>query len=188
MTLYDRKNNFNKKYLSLCEKNCIYKGYNKVNKTANCECKTKTEFPKFTTQKVDLLNLLYRFLEENKKFTNFFVLTCTNELFSSKGFKTNFGSYFNIGIFALIIYFGIVFFLKRYHPLLTKIENLNSKVYSNESAKVVDNYTALGLNGNPSQGTENNNSNSKPTNNGLIINNLVNSEAKNVDKKKQWSF
>ena len=45
-----------------------------------------------------------------------------------------------------IIYFGIVFFLKRYHPLLTKIEDLNSKVYSNESAKVVDNYTALGLN------------------------------------------
>ena len=127
MTLYDRKNNFNNKFLSLCEKNCTYKGYNKSNKTACCECKIKNEFPKFTTEKEDLSNLLYRFIEESKKLTNFFVLTCTNVLFTSKGFKTNFGSYYNIVIFAFIILFGIIFFLKRYHPLLAKIKDINDR-------------------------------------------------------------
>ena len=32
LTLYDRKNDFNEKFLSLCEKNCIYLGYNSTNK------------------------------------------------------------------------------------------------------------------------------------------------------------
>ena len=107
LTIYDRKKNFNTKYLSLCEKNCIYIGYDKSNKTANCECKTKNEFPKFTTEKADTDNILYRIVEESKKFTNFFVLTCTKILFTPKGFKTNFGSYYNIAIFTLIIFFGI---------------------------------------------------------------------------------
>ena len=45
LTMYDRKNNYNEKYLPLCEKNCEYKGYNSGNKRVECECKTKTVFP-----------------------------------------------------------------------------------------------------------------------------------------------
>ena len=41
LPIFDRKKNFNEKFLSLCEKNCIYKGYNNSDRTANCECKTK---------------------------------------------------------------------------------------------------------------------------------------------------
>ena len=130
LTLYDRKKNFNEKFLSLCEKNCIYKGYNKSNKTANCECKTKNEFPKFSSEKLDLLNLLYRFLEVNKKYTNFFVLTCTKVLFTSKGFKTNFGSYYNIAIIVVIVILIILLYSKGYQSFQKKIEDIINRKFS----------------------------------------------------------
>ena len=43
MTMYDRKNNYNENHLSLCEANCIYKGYNSSTSKAECECKTKSD-------------------------------------------------------------------------------------------------------------------------------------------------
>ena len=39
LCMYDRKNNYNEKYLAICEKNCEYKGYNKENKRVECKCK-----------------------------------------------------------------------------------------------------------------------------------------------------
>ena len=36
LTLYDRKNNYNSKYLALCESRCEYKGYDSINKILLC--------------------------------------------------------------------------------------------------------------------------------------------------------
>ena len=56
LTMYDRKNNYNENYLSLCEKNCEYIGYNSENKRAQCECKTKTIFPELAEKKKKMKN------------------------------------------------------------------------------------------------------------------------------------
>ena len=42
--LEERKNEFNNNNLSLCERNCIYKGYNIITKKVTCECDIKTNF------------------------------------------------------------------------------------------------------------------------------------------------
>ena len=186
LTIYDRKNNFNKQFLSLCEKDCDYKGYNKSNSTASCECKTKNEFPKYTTQEVELTDLVYQFIKIKKEYTNFFVLTCTKVLFTSKGFKTNFGSYYTIAIFAGIILLGIFFFLKRYHSLLTKIEGINEKKETYKQSRTESDFPLdIKIKKKP---LFLDNNNSKPKNDGLEINNVENHEAKNLDKNKQWSF
>ena len=42
ITLYDRKNDYNEKHLSLCEANCTLKGYNSSTLMVECECKTRS--------------------------------------------------------------------------------------------------------------------------------------------------
>ena len=123
LTIYDRKNDFNEKFLSLCEKNCIYLGYNRTNKEVNCECKTKTDFPKNTTTGFDLKDLLFHFIDI-KKYSTLFVITCTKVLFSSEGFKYNFGCNYNIVIFVEIALFGIFIVIKGYNSFQEKIKNL----------------------------------------------------------------
>ena len=63
----ERKNKFNNNYLSLCEKNCNFSGYNPVSKNALCRCKFKNEFSLLS----DLLNkkdeLLFNFNITNLK-------------------------------------------------------------------------------------------------------------------------
>ena len=71
VTHYDRKYDFNEKNLSLCEKNCEYKEYNDINKTATSICPIKIEFPKLTTEPLKFKDLLYRFVDFKKLFTNF---------------------------------------------------------------------------------------------------------------------
>ena len=130
LTVYDRKNNFNEKFLSLCEKNCIYKGYNSTNQSVNCECKTKIEFPKNTTIGFNLKELLYQFINI-KKYSNIFVITCIKVLFTKKGFKINFGSYYNIAIFVGIVIIAILFGLKGYDSFQTKINDIIERKFEN---------------------------------------------------------
>ena len=140
LTLFDRKNNFNEKFLSLCKKYCIYKGYNNTNKRVNCECKTKNEFPKYTIEKLDIKELIYQFLDFKKIFINIFVITCPKVLFTSKGLKTNIGNYFNIIIIVASVILVIFFILKGYISFQEKINSIIntklSKVVENESTEV----------------------------------------------------
>ena len=73
--MYDRKNNYNKKYYALCEKNCEYKGYNNKTKKVKCKCKTKTEFPKLPNFEINLNELLHQFVDVIKN-SNYFLFKC----------------------------------------------------------------------------------------------------------------
>ena len=112
LTIFDRKNDFNEKFLSLCEKNCVYKGYNYINKTANCECKTNNVFPKNFTEELDVKDLVYQFIDFDK-ISNLFVITCHKVLFTSSGVKTNAGSYFITAIIGGISFFFNFILFKR---------------------------------------------------------------------------
>ena len=142
MTLFIRKKNFNEKLLSLCEKNCEYKGYNNTSKIVNCECKTKNEFPKYTTEKLDIKDLLYQFIDFGK-ISNIFVITCTKVLFTSKGFKTNYGSYFNIVMIVGNGIFAFIFYLKGYFLFKEKINRIIDVKFpegDNEISKANDTF------------------------------------------------
>ena len=62
--LTERKNEFNNNYLSLCEANCIYKGYDTNSNKATCECNIKTDFMNLS----DIINkkseLLFKIIDE----------------------------------------------------------------------------------------------------------------------------
>ena len=67
-TLEERKNKFNNNYLSLCESNCKYDGYNKNTKMVLCECAFKSEFMKYSdiiSKKDELLYYNFHFENDN---------------------------------------------------------------------------------------------------------------------------
>jgi len=63
-TLINRKTEFNNKYLSLCEINCKYNGYNLNTKKVICECQIKNQFSLLSEILNNKNNLLYKFILE----------------------------------------------------------------------------------------------------------------------------
>ena len=117
LTLYDKKKEFNNKSLSLCEKNCVFKGYDKNTKKVLCECKTKTKFNLFSEQinlaKDEFLNNFIK-IEE---IINLVVLKCYKILFNKDSLINNIGSYTILSI-GFIYIIGLIFFLIKGYPYL----------------------------------------------------------------------
>ena len=129
LSMYDRKNNYNKKYLALCEKNCKYKRYNKRNQRVECKCKTKTKFPELVEKAIkelSLKELLHQFTDVIKHW-NLFLFKCYKVVFSSEGLKKNSGSYINIIIISGIIFCTIFFGVKGYTLYKNRIIDIVNK-------------------------------------------------------------
>ena len=58
MTLYERKIQYNVNNMSLCENNCIYKGYNLTTSQVGCDCQIKSELT-FNMLQFEFLNLYF---------------------------------------------------------------------------------------------------------------------------------
>ena len=139
LCMYDRKNNYNKNYYALCEKNCEYEEYNKETKRVKCKCETKTEFPKLPNIKLDKNELLHQFVDVIKH-SNFFLFKCYKRVFSSEGQKKNSGSYINIIMTAGIIFCSIFFGIKGYHLYKMNIKsmmNQNSENMQQGSQEII---------------------------------------------------
>ena len=193
MTIYDRKNDFNEKFLSLCEINCEYQGYNDINKSVTCECRTKTDFPNFATKKdIDLKDILYHFIDVKKLFHNLYVISCTKTLFCSKGFKTNSGSYINIIMIILNILLIIFFGIKGYYSFQKKMNFLlNLKLGNDNNPNETSHNIAKSEDNIFSENNINiNNVNLKKVNiyNDYEINNLEYSQALNLENNKKNFF
>ena len=78
-----------------------------------------------------------------KNYFNFFVITCTKVLFTSEGFKYNFGNNYNIVIFADIVLLGIFFVIKGYHSFQQKINNIIDPKFDNYNEEVSQNEADL---------------------------------------------
>ena len=146
LTLFDRQNEFNKENYSFCFKNCLYSGYDLVNKKVICECRIEGL----------LINNSYDFLnkfEISMKATNFYILKCYKLLFSKEGLIKNFFNYIILLIIILYIAASIYFYRKGldfiWDEINEVIENktleskydINSKKVEKEISK--DNSTAV---------------------------------------------
>ena len=124
ITIFDRKNDFNNKHLSLCEKNCEYKGYDANNKRVNCECQIKTEFPSIIKNiNIDKKELLNNFKDFGKN-SNLFVILCYKLFFSKEGMSKNICSYLMIIFTSIIIGCSIFFAFKGYTLFARRINDL----------------------------------------------------------------
>ena len=132
ITLYDRKEEYNKNNMSLCEANCTYLGYDYYDKEVKCECPIKTTGNFFLDNNIDTSKLLNKFINV-KSILNFDVLKCTNQLFSKEGLISNIGSYTSLVVILLSIIESIIFCLSGFNILysqmktLTQIKNSKSK-------------------------------------------------------------
>jgi len=121
ITIYDRKEEFNHKKLSLCPVNCIYDEYDSDNKVVICQCKTKNGINSFYENNKD--DLIY-YLINDKSFLNLKVIKCFKLLFTKEGFLSNFGNYIIMIIFLFYLTSAIYFFLKGYNKVLGYIEEI----------------------------------------------------------------
>ena len=123
ISIYDRKNEFNKNNLSLCENNCVFKEYNFTLKKVKCECKVKEQLSKFSDIIVLEKELLYNFINL-EKITNFWVIKCINLIFSKEGFDNNIGNYILLVIISILILECIYFYIKGMKSFLKRIGNI----------------------------------------------------------------
>ena len=103
--LKDRRNEFFKNNMSLCEENCELTDYDNKRKRAKCSCNTKTALS-LENIKLENKNLLKNF-KDIKTITNIEIVKCYKIVFNKNNLKNNYG--FFIMIFIFILYFICIF-------------------------------------------------------------------------------
>jgi len=121
--LKDRRNEYIKNNMSLCENNCKYNGYNITTKRVDCQCKVKNTLTLFSKINIDQDRLLNNFLNLRAS-ANLAILKCFKILFSEEGLKNNIGSYIILSIILIHIVSLLFFIFKGYNLLNDKIQSI----------------------------------------------------------------
>ena len=120
--LNDRKEEFIDKNMTLCEDNCKFINYDKMNKKVNCSCEVKT----FTSmvREIDKKKLFQNF-KDIKRITNINVIKCYKIVFK-KSIKNNYGFFIFCFIFTLFFICIILFYFKFYQLLIQEVTDIKS--------------------------------------------------------------
>ena len=138
MIIDDRINEYINNNYSLCEKNCIYKGYDSNLNTSECLCKVKSVFKTITevTAENDIFDLNFK---RYKHKTNLYLLLCFKLLLKNNEIFGKVGSYIIISFFIIFI---VIFFLfikygfDNLRILANTISNAKFKSLAYESKKL----------------------------------------------------
>ena len=138
--LNDRKREFIQNNMSLCKRNCDYKGYDKDSKNAQCDCEIVAENNNSDTDTVsdsendDDENFFNNFINITS-ITNIEVLNCYKNIFTKDGLIKNYGSYIILFIALIYIISLLYFIIKGYRNFIEKmniiIKNNNVETHSN---------------------------------------------------------
>ena len=107
--------------MTLCEEDCTFVRYDKINNKSICSCEIKINFPLISEIKIDKKKLYKSFIDI-KNIANVYILKCYKILFSKKGLIKNYGSFILIAIILLYIICLIIFFACDYQKLKVKID------------------------------------------------------------------
>ena len=108
MTLKDRKIQFVENNYTLCEEDCIFKGYDSLSKEVICSCEMKLNLPLISAIVIDK-NKLYNSFSNIKNIANLNIMKCYHVLFNSSRLIKNIGFYF-ILIIIIFYFFCLIFF------------------------------------------------------------------------------
>ena len=110
--LTDRRKEFIKNNMSLCERNCDFKGYDMNSKNAKCECEIKAENYEENSETdttTEEENFFSNFINITS-ITNIDVLKCYKNIFTKNGLIKNYGNY--IMLFIILIYIISLIYFK----------------------------------------------------------------------------
>ena len=138
MTLYDRKNEFNNKNLSLCADGCEFSDYNFQIKKAICYCDAQTNSNSVLDKLINKERLLSNF-KDIKKTINLSVIKCFKIFFSKDGLKYNIGNYLLIIIFLFYTITIFIFYLKGFNLLIQEIKEIIKQKLMKSNNKPNDN-------------------------------------------------
>ena len=119
MTLSGKQKDYANNNKSLCEENCEYTGYDKINKLVKCNCDIKDSTEMISDIKVDK-SKLYDFMSIDK-LANFDVLKCVNLVMKIENLIINIGFYSFIPAFICYFLAIIIFYKKDWKFLKKKI-------------------------------------------------------------------
>ena len=124
----DRQNEFIEKDRIVCQEDCYFSDYNYVTSKARCICQVK-ECP----QLFDGMNINKAKILENFKnfynYINFKFLVCYKKLFNKKGFINNIGCYLILSIIFFHIFTILIFKIKSFYSIETKIKKIAIEKY-----------------------------------------------------------
>ena len=144
----DRRKEYIKNNLSLCERNCELNNYNSNEKKVKCKCPVKIIFPSIDEIIINQDSYLTNFADF-RKISNLEVIKCYRLFFTENGFKKNIGNYILIFLIIFEIILAIIFKAKDYKIIIDKIYriiNLKKEEKNNEIVK--DNNKIIIPNGN----------------------------------------
>ena len=133
ITLYERKIEYYRKNMSLCQKNCVYIKYDSINKKSICQCEVLNELLLSFEHNN---NILFDDFTFKKSVTNLYVVKCIKVLFSKKGLIKNMGNYIILLIIFIYIISSIIFYIKGYDFLCNQINTLLNYKDSNNKIEI----------------------------------------------------
>ena len=132
MTLFQRKNEYNKNNMSLCPINCNYINYSTEKKQVLCQCKIIGN-SSYIVDKINKKEILLNNFNNIKPTSNLDIIKCYNELFSKKGLKYNLGNYILLSIIFILIIEIILFYNNDFNSINNNIKSALN--YCNNSAQ-----------------------------------------------------
>ena len=131
ITLYDRKNEYNQKNMSLCSIGCEFNGYNSETKKAKCECGMQQNNTLSLDSIINNKEVINKFIDI-KKTANLDIIKCYKLLFTKEGLIYNIGSYILISILFIFLILFFAFYFKGFKKLKNKIYEIKKIKKENE--------------------------------------------------------
>ena len=177
LTLYSRRMDFNKNYMSLCEKDCDFINYDSSTSRVECKCNFKVK-----VLSVDELNSndLIFFFDDDPQITNFFLLKCYFLITSKEDIIKNPGFYLTVivaGIFDLIFF---LFCIIGYRALSKRIDEAIRLKFHPNKKEDMNNKKLIIIKLN-----ENNKNNKKIIRRKTILNERIPNKRKNKSEKRK---
>ena len=122
MTLSSKQKDYANNNKSLCEEDCEYMGYDKLELLIKCNCDIKDSSTVISGIKVDK-SKLYNFMSIDK-LANFDVLKCINLVIKKEYLIANFGFYSFIPTFIFYFISVIIFYAKEFKSVKGDINNM----------------------------------------------------------------
>ena len=141
--LNDRKDEFTKKNLSLCEDNCEFSSYDNIYKKVKCSCGIKNEIS-LEHSELPNKNFFNDYLDI-KKISNIGIIKCYKIVFQINNIKNNYGTFIIGFVFILYIICTIIFYCKSLKNLIKEIIKIKLAIYQDNKINEIENVSIFKL-------------------------------------------